>query len=253
MFICAAPHCLKSFLDRTEFETHVHKTHSDLGQTNINKERSNEPDAFNIPQPSSTDIQKQNLLSESSTARAPLRSGFSLSSNSPVTDCGDSIRCHQSGDQPRQNPNLLWNPPAFQANLPQGHSQPPKNDNQSGLPQPPPPLQAPFSGYLPLPPHQPPNFAVTVKTNQPLESGFARPRGMPLRSGLPFSASDYCSSVPESSSLNQRFPCKEIQGGFTEQSEGKGVPASMPLQLHFPSQSLSPPLPPHLSVQPHFH
>ncbi|KAL4587284.1 hypothetical protein LXL04_000152 [Taraxacum kok-saghyz] len=38
IFICAAPHCLKSFLKKTDFEAHVYAVHSDLVNPNAQKE-----------------------------------------------------------------------------------------------------------------------------------------------------------------------------------------------------------------------
>ncbi|KAF5940933.1 hypothetical protein HYC85_022100 [Camellia sinensis] len=50
IFICAAPHCLKSFLKKTEFESHIHDTHADLLQPNTEKEDGNELEAVSAKQ-----------------------------------------------------------------------------------------------------------------------------------------------------------------------------------------------------------
>ncbi|KAK1325152.1 hypothetical protein QJS10_CPA01g00009 [Acorus calamus] len=69
IFIRAAPHCLKSFLRRSEFEAHVHEMHADL-QTNAEKEVGSKADGLNAPRPTSLDIYaKQSAHPESSTAR----------------------------------------------------------------------------------------------------------------------------------------------------------------------------------------
>ncbi|KAI3878447.1 hypothetical protein MKX03_002066 [Papaver bracteatum] len=47
IYICTAPHCLRSFLKRSEFEAHIHETHADLLQPNSEKEDGNESDSFN--------------------------------------------------------------------------------------------------------------------------------------------------------------------------------------------------------------
>ncbi|KAL8154457.1 hypothetical protein V2J09_012217 [Rumex salicifolius] len=62
IFICAAPHCLKSFLKKTEFESHIHGSHGDLLQPNLKKEEVNEFDAFCV---------KPSAASDTSSVRAP--------------------------------------------------------------------------------------------------------------------------------------------------------------------------------------
>ncbi|GAB4830547.1 hypothetical protein Ancab_020311 [Ancistrocladus abbreviatus] len=55
IFICAAPHCLKSFLKKMEFESHIHECHADLLQPNLKKEEVNESDSFVVKQPAASD------------------------------------------------------------------------------------------------------------------------------------------------------------------------------------------------------
>ncbi|KAK8964599.1 hypothetical protein KSP40_PGU013408 [Platanthera guangdongensis] len=120
IFICAAPHCLKSFLKKAEFESHVHESHADLLlQPNADKEGGGETSNFNTPRPSSADLQKQlSSLPESSTARAPLRSGFSPSSNSQPQDRDDRPHRPPSRDQPYQRPPPQLRPPHFISSQP---------------------------------------------------------------------------------------------------------------------------------------
>ncbi|XP_010935616.1 E3 ubiquitin-protein ligase HAKAI homolog [Elaeis guineensis] len=196
IFICAAPHCLKSFLKRPEFESHIHENHADLLQPNAEREGGNGADA----RTSSTDLHKQSMLQEISTARAPPRSAFSPSSNAQLQDREERTRRHQSRDQPTPKPPLQPKPPLFHGRQqhqpgdpqldnnppPQGSDrpqnwihQPQSFDNQSGLYQrrdsdqlPPDklagvPMEFSFSNYsaLQLQPPQPPNYPIPVNTN----------------------------------------------------------------------------------------
>lgn len=111
IYICAAPHCLKSFLKKAEFELHVHDTHADLLQLNAEKEGGSETNNLNVTRPSSADIQKQSSLPEASTARAPPRSGFSPSSNSQPPDREDRVHRLPSRDQSYPRPPQLRSPP----------------------------------------------------------------------------------------------------------------------------------------------
>ncbi|KAL7136332.1 hypothetical protein ABFS83_10G022800 [Erythranthe nasuta] len=73
IFICAAPHCLKSFLKKSDFEWHINETHADL--LHPGKEREgNETEAISARKSSASD----------STVQAPLRQVFSPGSNSQV-------------------------------------------------------------------------------------------------------------------------------------------------------------------------
>ncbi|KAK6943560.1 hypothetical protein RJ641_024662 [Dillenia turbinata] len=85
IFICAAPHCLKSFLKRTEFESHIHSTHADLLQPNAEKEDRNDSEALSTKQCTASD----------STVRAPPRPIFSPNSSSQLHDRDDKARRQQ--------------------------------------------------------------------------------------------------------------------------------------------------------------
>ncbi|KAG2310384.1 hypothetical protein Bca4012_024896 [Brassica carinata] len=71
IFICAAPHCLRSFLKKPDFEAHVHDLHATLLQPDAEKE-----DGNNESEIQSTK-QQQSSASES-TLRGPMRSQQSL-------------------------------------------------------------------------------------------------------------------------------------------------------------------------------
>uniref|UniRef100_A0ACD5TJ99 Uncharacterized protein n=1 Tax=Avena sativa TaxID=4498 RepID=A0ACD5TJ99_AVESA len=126
IFICAAPMCLKSFLKKAEFESHVPEAHANLLQTNPEKEERNEPDAPNNSRASAGDTQRQSQMPEMSTARAPQRPGVSPTSSSHMQDREDRSRYHQSREHTPLRPPMLSKPPSFH-----GHHSYPPGDNQS--------------------------------------------------------------------------------------------------------------------------
>lgn len=183
IFICAAPHCLKSFLKRTEFESHIHESHADLLKPNADKEDGNEIEAHSA---------KQSTASES-TARGPSRPIISPGSNSQLQEREEKFHRQQSRDQPRsgmqqkQPPNFGQNQNNPSESQPDsGHSQgfdrhgphgrfPPQNfdlqggphqesnqfsDKQQGIL-----TDTPFSQYPPLQPIPPPNYVVPTNSN----------------------------------------------------------------------------------------
>ncbi|KZV15252.1 hypothetical protein F511_26398 [Dorcoceras hygrometricum] len=95
IFICAAPHCLKSFLKKTEFESHINDIHADLLHPHKEKE-GNESEATSARKPSASD----------STVQAPLRSVFSSSSNLQAHDHEDKSQRLQTRDPPPLRPNM---------------------------------------------------------------------------------------------------------------------------------------------------
>ncbi|KAL5231474.1 hypothetical protein ABZP36_030250 [Zizania latifolia] len=194
IFICAAPMCLKSFLKKAEFESHVPEFHANLLQYPDNEER-NETDAPNISRASGRDTQRQSQMPEMSTARAPPRPGVSPTSSSHVQEREDRYRYHHSRDPTPQRPPMQARPPSFHGrhsyppgdtqtenNLPQGFDLPynwtPDNapgatpvhqesehgtqDKQQVMP------NAPF--MFPQIPHHQPNFMMPMNMNQPLMS-----------------------------------------------------------------------------------
>ncbi|CAN0926396.1 E3 ubiquitin-protein ligase HAKAI homolog [Linum grandiflorum] len=94
LFICAAPHCLKSFLKRTDFESHIHQSHADLLQPNGEKDNDNESEVQSAKQPAPSE----------STARGLPRSG----SNSQFLDNEEKAR----RQQPLQRP-MMPKPPFY--------------------------------------------------------------------------------------------------------------------------------------------
>ncbi|ONK73718.1 uncharacterized protein A4U43_C04F34540 [Asparagus officinalis] len=144
IYICGAPHCLKSFLRRSDLEAHINEAHADLIRPNIEKEEANDNNALNTAKPSSTDAQKQSQQPEVSTARAPPKpSAFSPSANSQDQDREERARRHQSRD-PSPRPQLQPNPPQFQnQQQTQTSDFPAENQPQNWFPQPPtlPPFQ----------------------------------------------------------------------------------------------------------------
>ncbi|XP_074586809.1 E3 ubiquitin-protein ligase HAKAI homolog [Curcuma longa] len=171
IFICAAPHCFKSFIKQADFVTHIHEIHSDLIQSNTKKEDGSEKEA----RASSTDTHKQSMLQETSTARAPPKPGFSSSTNLQPHDRDELAQHHQSADY---SSSMMPAPPTsmlFENNLPQGSD---KSNAWMNQPQ----------GYMtqagsqsqqvsdqsladkhalnPLQPPMPPNYQLPVNLNQ---------------------------------------------------------------------------------------
>nr|GMC97615.1 E3 ubiquitin-protein ligase Hakai [Ipomoea batatas] len=118
IFICAAPHCLKSFIKKNEFEAHIHGNHADLLHPNAEKD-GNVSDTANARKPTASD----------STVQAPPRSAFSPTPGSQVHDREDKashmpskltppsagqIQSHQTENQGDSNP-----PPGFERSGPQ--------------------------------------------------------------------------------------------------------------------------------------
>ncbi|KAK1426972.1 hypothetical protein QVD17_15654 [Tagetes erecta] len=54
IFICAAPHCLKSFLKKSDFEAHVHAVHADLVNSNPRKD-GNESEVASTKKPTASE------------------------------------------------------------------------------------------------------------------------------------------------------------------------------------------------------
>ncbi|PIA39755.1 hypothetical protein AQUCO_02600308v1 [Aquilegia coerulea] len=195
IFICAAPHCLKSFLKKSEFETHIHESHADLLHPNLVKEDGNESDAFNVTRPSSTEAHaKQSTAADTSTARSLPRAGLSPSSNSQPHDLDDKARHNQSRDQPsakhpnyqpelqqENNPHHVFDRPGpynrfhnqqnidMQAAAFQRRDSDRVPDKQQGVVS-----EVPFSEYPPQS-HQPPTFVVPLNSNQGLTPAFNMP------------------------------------------------------------------------------
>lgn len=138
IFICAAPHCLKSFLKKTDFEAHVHSVHANLVNSNPQKDV-NESEAASAKKPTTSD----------STVQAP--------TPRPVQDGEDRT---QPRSQPQPQPQPLSRP-LIQPNL---------NPQPNGMN----PLQPPYVEY-PMNTLQPPNFVVPVNPNVMGTTSFSQP------------------------------------------------------------------------------
>ncbi|KAI9115948.1 hypothetical protein K1719_012878 [Acacia pycnantha] len=116
IFLCAAPHCLKSFLKKTEFESHIQENHSDLLRHNAEREDGNESEAQSVRQSTASD----------STARGPQRPLFSPGSKSQLHDWDDKSRQQPIREQPPSRPIQQPKPPYF------GQAPNPSLEPQSG-------------------------------------------------------------------------------------------------------------------------
>ncbi|XP_038702106.1 E3 ubiquitin-protein ligase HAKAI homolog isoform X2 [Tripterygium wilfordii] len=206
--ICAAPHCLKSFLKRTEFESHIQESHANLLQPNADKEDGNESEAQSA---------KQQTPSES-LARGPARSVISPASNSQIHDREDKSRRQQPREQmpprplmPSQQPfpGQVQNFPSeahLDSNRPPGFDLPgPHNpfqqsfetqgtpqqesgqfsDKQQGILS-----ETLYPGYPSMHAIQPPNFGIPMNSNPLLSTPFGVPPFM-AEGGQPFYGTPY--------------------------------------------------------------
>ncbi|XP_078440074.1 RING/U-box superfamily protein [Wolffia australiana] len=71
IFICAAPHCLKSFLKKSEFEAHVHEAHADLLQVNAERDGVNAPRTCFSPTSNTQPPEARRNLSREQTPLRP--------------------------------------------------------------------------------------------------------------------------------------------------------------------------------------
>ncbi|KAI3811825.1 hypothetical protein L1987_21557 [Smallanthus sonchifolius] len=137
IFICAAPHCLKSFLKKNDFEAHVHTYHADLVNSNPQKD-GNESEAASTKKPTTSE----------STVQAP--------TPRPAQDGED--RTQRSQLQP------LIRPPI------QPHPNPPHGfDGATPMH-----IQQPNFDY-PVTALQPPGFVVPVNPNVMGPGSFGQP------------------------------------------------------------------------------
>ncbi|KDP24499.1 hypothetical protein JCGZ_25063 [Jatropha curcas] len=204
IFICAAPHCLKSFLKRAEFESHIHENHSDLLQPNSEKENGNESDVQSSKQ-HSTSV---------STVRAPARPVIP-GSNSQFLDSEDKARKQQPREQSLSRPMMQPRPFFGQAQNYPSESQPDNNrppgfdrpglqnhfqqsmsggtqqesnqfpDKQQGILS-----EGPIPEYPHMHPMQPPNFVVPMNSNQLITPQYGIPPFQP-EGGQPFFSAPY--------------------------------------------------------------
>ncbi|KAF5194745.1 E3 ubiquitin-protein ligase hakai-like protein [Thalictrum thalictroides] len=230
IFICAAPHCLKSFLKKSEFETHIHESHADLLHPNLDKEDGNELVALNVTRPSSTEAHtKQSTAADASTARSLPKSGFSPSSTSQPRDLDDKTHRIQPRDQISSKTSIIQpKPPPFYGRHPNYPPELQQENNPHHVFDWPGPYnrfhnqqnfdaqagalhrrdsdrvpdkeqrvvsEVPFPDYPPQS-HQPPNFIVPLNTNQGLAPAFNMPP-FPVEGLQPFYNVQYEATRPD--------------------------------------------------------
>lgn len=199
IFICAAPHCLKSFMKKSEFEAHIHDSHSDLLNPNAEKEEGNESETRNFKQPTASE----------STARAPARQHISPGP-SQLHDSEDKAHNFQSLEQPPLRPLLQHKSLAYigqvsNPSVSQSDSQRPPGFDQPGIhtlqqeagqfPEKPHgmPSDVSFHEYPPLNPIPQPNFMMPLPStpvlNPPPAVGF--PPFQPEGAGQAFFTGSY--------------------------------------------------------------
>ncbi|PIN24875.1 E3 ubiquitin ligase involved in ubiquitination of E-cadherin complex [Handroanthus impetiginosus] len=123
IFICAAPQCLKSFLKKSDFESHINEIHANLVHPKKEQE-GNESEAMSARKPSASE----------STVQAPPRPVFSPGSNSQVNDREDKIQRSQSRDEPPSRPVMTpGSVPPFSGQAPNPPSGQHPDSNQSHL------------------------------------------------------------------------------------------------------------------------
>lgn len=212
ILVCAAPHCLKSFLKKTDFESHIHANHADLLNPNSQKD-GNESEAPTAKKPAASD----------STVQAPLRQVFSPGSNPQVQE--DRPIRPQLRDQPPPRPLIQPKPtqpfygqmPNFTSDPQPDSSRPPGFDGPGSMNRFPQPLdtagsqqqgilsEAPYPDFS-MNPQQPPGFAVPINSNLVM--------GPPSFSYPPF--------APDGS--QQIYIAPSIPEGGTEQGSLLGFP-----------------------------
>ncbi|KAL6534346.1 hypothetical protein OROHE_013271 [Orobanche hederae] len=121
IFLCAAPHCIKSFLKKSEFESHIYETHSDLLHP-AKENEGNESEAMSARKPSASET----------TVQAPPKPVSSPRSNSQVHDREDKTQRPQNRDQPPSRPVMQPRPvPPFPGQVPNHPSDQHPEGNQS--------------------------------------------------------------------------------------------------------------------------
>lgn len=206
IFICAAPHCLRSFLKKPDFEAHVHDLHSTLLLTDdADKDDGNDSDVQSTKQ-------QQSSASES-TLRGPLRS-----QQQPLLLRSPSLSKPLSGfGQPQSYPtaeNDNSRPPGFETASPKpgirfpDYPPPPMN-----MMQPPPSMPIPMNQNPGLPQQfNFPPYPTTDGSSQQFYSGppfeMARPEGSGSEQG---SAPGYQQQPAPMMNLS-------FQGSYTPQS-----------------------------------
>ncbi|KAH7553794.1 hypothetical protein JRO89_XS12G0057700 [Xanthoceras sorbifolium] len=236
IFICAAPHCLKSFLKKIDFESHIHECHADLLQPSAEKEDGNESESQSAKQPTASE----------SSVRAPPRPVFSPSSNPQLNDREDKTRRQQPREQ-QSRPIMQQKPlpifgqvqnyqsePQLDGNLPPGFERPgphsrfqqsfdtqgtpqQESSQQQGLV-----AEGQFPEYPPVHSMQPPNFVVPMISNPMLTPPFGMPP-FPTEGSQQFYGAPYGMPRPDS-----------VPEGGGEQASLLGFPPG-PGSVNFPA------------------
>ncbi|KAA3463790.1 E3 ubiquitin-protein ligase Hakai-like isoform X1 [Gossypium australe] len=219
IFICAAPHCLKSFLKKTEFESHINESHAALIQPNAEKEDGKDSEVQSAKQPTGSDAAVRGLP----------RPVISPGSNPLLHDTEDKARWQQPREQLPPRPIMQPKGPLVFGQVPNYPSEHQSDDNhfQQGFDRPgphshfqqgfdlqgtPQPDSSQFSDklqgllsenqyseYSPMHSMQPPNFAMPMNSNRtltpygvpPFPTDGSQPfYGAPYEMGRQSSASD---------------------------------------------------------------
>lgn len=226
IFICAAPHCLKSFLKRTEFESHINDSHADL--LGLTKKDGIESDAISAKKPTSSD----------STVQAPPRPVLSSTSNSQIHNLEDKTH-HRM--QPRDQSKSKSTSSGF-GQIENHPSEPPQRFDTQGNPH---PLPLNVSEY-PMHPTQPPNFAVIPPAfgyppfgPDGAQSVYSAPFQMMQSRDAGTGQGSLLGFPPGGMNFSERYPQPWNMGMHSESSYSLGIVAPQPLPLPPP-----PPLPP---------
>lgn len=204
IFICAAPHCLRSFLKKVDFEAHVHELHGSLLQADAEKEDGNESDVQSTKQQSSA---------SESTLRGPLRS--QSREQQPLLNRSASLAKSQSGFAQVQN---------YPADT--DNSRPPGFETASPKP------GIRFPDYPPMNLMQPPSLPVPMNQNVPQQFGFPSypttdGSSQQFYSGAPYEMTRTESGGSEQGSLLGYPPASmmnpNFQGSYPPQSWNPGM------------------------------
>nr|AYQ93007.1 E3 ubiquitin-protein ligase Hakai-like protein [Lupinus angustifolius] len=243
ILICAAPHCLKSFLKKADFESHIQDSHADLLRPNADKEDGNESEAQSVRQSTASD----------STARGPQRPVFSPGSNPQLHDQEEKTHRQRPRDQPPSRSNMQSNPPYFSQHHPsdtpsgsiggvqQGfhqqsfgmHHMPQESSQFSDRQQSVGP-ETQFPQYPSMHSGQPPNIPTLVTSNPmpnpPLPFGYSP---YPQERGQPFYAAPY-DNIPRQKSASDIGGDKSSWHGFTQGGvpNGPKFPGNYPQPWH---------------------
>ncbi|CAH2074555.1 unnamed protein product, partial [Thlaspi arvense] len=145
IFICAAPHCLRSFLKKPDFEAHVHELHGSLLQADAEKDDGNESDVQSTKQQSSASestlrgpLRSQQPLLHRSASLSKPQPGFGQVQNYPAE--GDNSRppgfetaSPKPGIRGTEQGSLLGYPPAPMMNMNFQGSYPPQSPWNPGM------------------------------------------------------------------------------------------------------------------------